>query len=520
MVKINLWIVLIVLGLFLISEDVFAYSLSDKPDQSSSFSYSGNDFYITLQDAIYYALKGNSDIKIASFSPQIAKEQLRKAKSVYDPFFLLSGGANKLDRPTESLLDTGATDESILDEDRWSAKAEIKQHVFTGGNLSVFQELNNLESNSSFVLPNPQSSSRLTWQIIQPLLRGIGDKENKASILIGQTNIAVSEEEFQQKIMDVVLEVINSYWQVHFHRESLLLSKESLKMAEEIYRKEKVRLEQGISKQLDVDKAIAAIETRRNSLFNAQSDMDSSINKLKNLMSTAELPIENPDIGLIPTEIPIVDFYEIKKEDALAIALKNRPEITIEKKKLKVAKLKMDLADHKKLPRLDAKMDYTLSSLGTSEGEALEDVYKSERDGWSVWVEFEMPLGNTEAIAEYRKSRLEYKRVKENIKKIYEQITTEIYSTTSELGHAANQIQTAKTALVAREKVLDSEEALYQLAQISNEDLLQSQDYVTSSKKEHMRASVNYNMVLARFSRIKGTILDDYHVEIAQNNKL
>jgi outer membrane protein TolC len=513
MIKISFWIVSIVCNLFLVSNAILASSSFDKPEQSS-LSSSGNDLHMTLQGAIYYCLKGNNDIKIASFSPPIAEEQLGKARSVYDPFFLLSGGANREDRPVQSVLDTGELDENSLVEDRWSAKVELRKHVSTGGNLSVFQEVGHLDSNSTFVTPNPQSTSSLTWQITQPLLRGIGDKENKSSIQIAQTNIAVSEEEFQQTVMDVVLEVITTYWQVYFNRESFLLSKESIKMAEEIYRREKVRLKQGISKPLDVDRSIAAIETRRNVLYSAQNDLDNSTSRLKYLMSTPDLSLEDPDVGLIPTEKPRVDVNEINREESLAIALKNRPGIRIENQRLKMAKLKMDLSSHNQLPRLDAKVDYTLSSLDNSEGDALQEVYSSGNDGWSVWLEFGMSLGNNEAISEYRISHLEYNRARENIKKVKEQVITEVYSTIKELGNAAKQIQTAKTALEAREKILVSEEALYQLAQKSNEDLLQSQIYVILSKRESLRAIVNYNRVLAKLARVEGALLGDYHIDV------
>ena len=180
----------------------------------------------------------------------------------------------------------------------------------------------------------------------------------------------------------------------------------------------------------------------------------------------------------------------------------------------------MDLANHMKLPRLDAKMDYTLNSLTTTEREALEDAYKSGRASWSVWVEFEMPFGNDGAKAEFYKYRLDYERAKEKLRRIQHQITTEIFSTTSDVFHSEKQIETAKRALQASERVLESEEASYELGQTANDDLLQSQDAVNSAQKEYLRTIVNYNVMLAKNSRIKGILLEDYNIKINQNSAI
>ena len=116
---------------------------------------------LDLKTAIRYALRRNREIAIARYQPDIAQEDVKVAESVYDFNVFSTGGLTRGNRPTQSLLDTGSEEIDELAENRWLIQAGVKRHIETGGTLSLYQELDYLDSNSEFVEPNPQNTSRL-----------------------------------------------------------------------------------------------------------------------------------------------------------------------------------------------------------------------------------------------------------------------------------------------------------------------------------------------------------------------
>lgn len=194
---------------------------------------------LSLQDAIYLALKRNQRIQVSSYNPRTALQDLKAAKAVYDPGVFSSATAGRVKKPTASLLDTGTLRESALLERKWFLRAGAKKFFPTGASLAIYQELDRLDSNSLYVIPDPQSTSRLVVEGSQPLLKGFGDRTNRALIQVARLNVAIITEEFRQTVMEVVAEVSKLYWQLVLEAEWEQISRINLERAEEIYRRER-----------------------------------------------------------------------------------------------------------------------------------------------------------------------------------------------------------------------------------------------------------------------------------------
>ncbi len=463
---------------------------------------------LDLKTTVQYALQWNREVAIIGYYPLIAQEELQAANSVYDITLFSTGGIIRDDRPTQTILDTGSEEIDALIEDRWVAQVGLKKHFSTGGMISIYQEVDFLDSNSELVTPNPQNTSRLRTQLRQPLLKNIGDPENSAKIETANVNISVSSEEERQQLINIIYNVINSYWQVHLERSLFDLNKEHLQMAKNILCREESRFAQGLSKQLDVDRAISAIKNRHSRLLRNENRLQTEVNQLKLLLNLPQLPPGSSPLDVIPIETPVVDLPVVSLEESLADGLKNRPEIKLSRNKLKIAEINKKLADRLYLPTLDARLDYTLSSLGTSERQALESVYNNSREGWSAWLDFEYPIGNKGAQAEYRKSQLEYRQAQDKLLHAQEVVQKEIRSYLQDVTLSNQQIEVTLEAQQAAKRVLKSELARYEIDRITNKDLLQAQEILAVAKREHLRSLIYYNLKLAQLNRAKGSLFE------------
>ena len=213
-----------------------------------------------------------------------------------------------------------------------------------------------------------------------------------------------------------------------------------------------------------------------------------------------------------PLQTPIT----VDLDQALAEALKNRPELERAKKAVDVSKARKDLAQHNRLPKLNAVFRLTKNGLGGVAGQAIDGVYANNNNSWLAAVEFEYPLGNQAARAEYDKRSLEYDQSSTEVSRVQEQVATEVNLSIREINLAQKEIPSTLQAKTSSERVVVSENARFELGKKSNEELLRAQDQLAAAAREYTRAVVNYNTSLIGFSRAKGTILKEIGIEIKE----
>lgn len=149
---------------------------------------------LTLLEALHYALRGNHEIQIAAYEPLRAGADVSIAQAVFDPTVFFANNFGRTDRPIQSLLDTGEIREGALVEDTWDFQGGARQPFLTGGTISVFQDMNYLDTNSTLTFPNPQYRAGLSAELKQPLLKGVGAVLNRAAIRVANLNADISYE--------------------------------------------------------------------------------------------------------------------------------------------------------------------------------------------------------------------------------------------------------------------------------------------------------------------------------------
>ncbi len=464
-------------------------------------------FKMDLEAAIQYALRWNRQITIAEYQPDMAKEDVAVVNSEYDISVFSTGGLTKENRPTQSLLDTGSVEISELIEERWLVQVGLKKRISTGGTISLYQELDFLDSNSEFPEPNPQTTSRLRVELKQPLLKNIGDIKHKSAAETALVNVETARESVRLQISDIIYSVVTSYRQLQLEVTLYNLHKKNLRLAEDILNREQERLNLGISKPMDVDRTLSAIENRKSRLLRSLNRMQAAVNQLLLLLNSPDHTANDQGITIIPTDLSVMSLPVLTTELLVQDALMYRPEIKIANNRLASAATDMKLYNHMQLPELNLRADYTRNSLDTSEKDALKGVYNDSDPSYSVWLDFQYPLGNNGADAEYRKAHLAFLQAREEVKYTKDIVLQEIRSITQEIELSHQQIAASFKAQQAAARVLEGELANYELNRTNNKDLLQAQDLLAAAEGENYRAVADFNLKLAQLNRVKGTLL-------------
>jgi outer membrane protein TolC len=276
-------------------------------------------------------------------------------------------------------------------------------------------------------------------------------------------------------------------------------------MAAEVHRREVVRLHDGIAREVDADRALAAVEARRTDLLRNYERIRVISDQLKLLMNWSTLTIDS-GVEMIPTDQPRTDVLIVDEAEAINTALENRPRLNQAKKTVEIRTIEVDLARHKQLPSLDAFGRYALDGYGDDMSDAIDSMEFSDRNSWAVGLKFEWPWDNVSAKARYRKNLSRYKQSISEVERLEDQIKREVKEALSAIKLAHDEIESTLEATEAAAKVVEGETARFELAQVTNAELLRAQDLLAGAKRRNIRAIVDYNVALAQLARAQGVL--------------
>ncbi len=468
---------------------------------------------LTLRGAVKLALSGNRQIQVASYNPSIASEEINSVQSIYDVTLFEETNITRIDRPNQSLLDNGTLERGEFLEHRWDSRAGVKKALPTGGVVSLFADVDHVNSSSELLLPNPQYTSRLTAQVRQALLREYGDSSNQAAIAKARQGLVMTEAEYRKTVVDTVKEVAGAYWRFVFYRQQLVINENALLQGEEILKKEQARNQQGLASKLDVDRAMSTVQERKRAEVTARSLYLVAMTQLKLLLGI--LPGSELFDTVIEPEESVAAQTSFSTLEAMVVhAQQARPEMVIARKKVEVAEIQKIMSENRKLPKLDAKASYTLNSLGSGFNTAVDGTYFSDDASWAIGFEFEYPWGGRKADAEYRKAVLQHEQAQTALLKSSEQIAYEINAALHEVVQAEEEVAAAKEAHDARSRVLAREKVRFELAKTGNRGLLDAQDDYYEARRNYMRAALNLNIALLQLRWATGGLPEEFDLRM------
>jgi outer membrane protein TolC len=295
-------------------------------------------------------------------------------------------------------------------------------------------------------------------------------------------------------------------------RELVKIDRENLAMAEEVQRRENVRLSQGLSKPLDVERARSNVQARRSSWLQSNQRLHLVKDQLKLLLNSSNLTIDS-GTEIIPVDEPRVEPVAVDEVRLIDTALADRAEIKKAARELEIRKAEEDLSAHQRFPNLDIFGRYSVSGYGRDVSGAAEDTSLNDDDAWAVGVSFEMPIGNNSAEAIYRKKRLGRQQARVQLERERDQIKLDVKQVVLAISYASGEMDSTRLAMEAAEKVVAGEFARFDIGQTTNEELLRAQDLLAGTSRNFIRAVIDYNISLAELLRAKGALPPSISVE-------
>ena len=101
---------------------------------------------------------------------------------------------------------------------------------------------------------------------------------------MARKNQQLSSEQLRQRVIEVVTQAVQAYWELDYAWNNLNVQTEAVKLAERQYESNRRQAEQGILAPIDVVAAQTQVATFQQSLFPAQQALTAAENNLKSLM--------------------------------------------------------------------------------------------------------------------------------------------------------------------------------------------------------------------------------------------
>ncbi|MEQ1843855.1 MAG: TolC family protein, partial [Verrucomicrobiales bacterium] len=318
----------------------------------------------------------------------------------------------------------------------------MKKKLGSGAEVSFSNRLNLLDSNSTFVSPNPQSGSELVFSIVQPLLRGGGYAYNRARLKVAQLEVGLGTAEYLRSLESHLIEVNRAYWEVYLAR-AAFLQKQSL-LSETKGLVEQLEQRQGV----DAEATRSELLRARSSLTQRQAALIRSEMAIRNAEERLRALVNDPEFAIggggefIPLTRPVLTRPASDVKDTALAALYHRAEVVQGFYQLQAAGIRRDVQKKDSKPELNLSFEGRVA--GLDDGEQISGAYHDQfahGTGWTVGLGYEQSLEKNLEISRIKRREYEYRQQVNQLRGTIDQVLLDAVTTYRELMTAYREMQ-------------------------------------------------------------------------------
>ncbi|HXF04229.1 MAG TPA: TolC family protein [Blastocatellia bacterium] len=525
--------------------------------------------YLSLHDAILKALENNNQIQIERTTVLGNEMSLKAATGAYDITVGADLNAQTATRPTTSSFTTGAGTPSFTNRSL-TYNFSAQQLLRTGGtwqfqiqNLrqttdQVFvQRFLGIETRDSAVAFNPSFTSSISFNLRQPLFRNFRIDQTRRQIQISQRALDLSDSAFRQRVIEIITQVQNAYWDLVFAIRNVEIAQESLLLAKTNLENNRKQVQAGTLAPIELAQSEAEVQRRTQELTQAIGNVTVAENTLKNLI-LGDPNSSEWTANIVPTEN--IEFLPpaIDLESALKLALANRPELEQLRFRKEQNRIDLKYFANQKLPQIDLVASYSSAGLaGTptkittikvdeegnpvrdeegnlvleqrprdvppqfigGAGKALRTAFSNDFRTYSFGLSFSFPIRNRVAEGQYGAALAQSRSLDFQERQLIQSISVEVRNALQQVEVARQNIEAARAERISRERQLEGEQKKFEAGLSTTFFVLQFQNFLSQARALELQALVNYNKAIANLQRVISTTLDVHNIQVSSRGK-
>ncbi len=514
---------------------------------------------LSLEQALAMALSNNNDIDASKIDRQEADYALLGAKGAYDPTVGAVSSWQKQIVPVASALAGSATG-SLLTK-IWQTDPTVSGSTpWFGGSYSTDFNSQRTSTNNTFLTLNPQYPSSLNFQYVQPLWRNLRYDNNRHSLDIAKKNISLSQEQFRQKVMQVVLQTEQAYWELAYAYNNLQVQLEAVEIGRQQDESNRRQEREGLLAPIDVIAAQTQLAGFELSAYSAQSALTQAENALK-LLILADRNSPMWSVAITPVtpadrSVPVTPLA-----DAVAEALRNRPEAAQVKITKEINQSDTRLYRNQTKPQVDLVTMYTraglagvnavqganpltasfgpiidrLNDLSASSGlpplalnfgsstpplliggygQSLDNLWAGDFPTAQFQLRVSLPIRNRAAEANLSRAVAETHRIQDQTNQLEQAIVADVRNAMQAMESAALRRDAARVQRESAEEQYNSEQRQFRAGTSTLFLVQQRQTTMIAARSQERRAESDLGESIAAFELATGSILEEHNIQL------
>ncbi len=486
---------------------------------------------LSVGDLINLIIQNNLDVGVNRLTPLSSRYLIETTYRPFEPTLNLQASVTRNTSPATSQL-IGAQSLSTLGG---AYSLGFSQALDTGTTLGVDFVMNRNSSNSAFNTFNPSYTGLLRYSFSQHLLKDYGRVNNRRQIRVAQNNQKISETQFERQLIDLVAQAQRGYWDLVFAAEDIKVKQRSMDLAQKTLSDNEIQVRIGTLAPIDVVQAESEVANRRVQYVTSTYTEVQTQDQVKKLITSQG----DPGLilaKLIPSQVvPKPQSSDVPPvEQAIKIALENRPEIKQLQLDLQNKKIDLEYTKNQLLPAVDLFAAYNQNGVGGKEtirngfGPTAPIVARSEGSifdafgqlfgygytGYSVGLSVQIPLRNRAAQGENARAMTDERIAEQRITSQAQQIALEVRNALTQVDMNRARIEAATKARELSERRLEAEQKKFDLGASTIRFVLEEQRNVAQAQTDELQAIVNYTKALVDIDRAMGMTLKKNNIEI------
>jgi len=517
---------------------------------------------LTLREAITLALENNKDIEVTRQNVRVAEFDLTAVDGVYQPRFLAQTFYERSTVPTASFFGGGAN--GTITQSGFTGNAQVQgSEPRFGGTYQVQFNNSRVGSTNLFNTLNPTFTSNLTFQYTQPIFRGRRFDQNRRLIEIAKRNLSLTDTQFRQRSIEIIVNVQRAYWDLTFNLRNLQVQRDGVRDAKDQLEHNRRLVEEGQLAPSDIIASETQVANFEQNVYAALDDVNRAENNLKNLIA------ENKNdslwsFSIVPTDTVDLDAPTTTLPEALSAALENRPELESNEVQRDINQIDQRFFREQTKPQVDLVATYSLAGLAGTPNDAtnpftsndttrqkineiisrlnattappiaqipptpaqtvspnltggnfssLTDIFANRYPTFRVGVQINLPFASRTAKAQLGRSLVEGERLTTQREQIEQAIQVDVRNALQSIRTSEARLRSAAISRENSERQYASEQRKLDAGQSDVYKVLERQTALTTARSNELRAQTELNKSIADLQRATGNSLKANNVE-------
>ncbi|MBS0632995.1 MAG: TolC family protein [Verrucomicrobia bacterium] len=457
---------------------------------------------LSLDQAVARAMQKNFDLKIESFSTEIAKESFNAADTLFEPTFIAG--------TTRTVVQGDPAVGSGQKTDFTDSRLGVQQLISTGASVNLSTSLDRNAYNPGTGLSlNPSFNSDVSLNIVQPLLRGAGSTVTKATLERTRIGVTIAGLSYKGRVLQVIRDTEAAYYNLIFARGQLAVKEKSQQLAEQLLEENKTRKLTGVATDLDVLSAEVGVANARNGVLLAHQAVRNSEDALTALIGQFEFSTPVGAVAL-PADTEAVPTFDRSYQ----LARDNQPDYVATQHSIRQLEIDAATAKNGALPTLNLGGTVGYNGTDRTYGKAIGNVPNGDAYNWQLDLSLSVPWGLHADKARYRSAMASLRQQQTRLQQIEQNLLVNVRTAVRAVDTNRQSVEIVAKATELAQRQYELELARFKAGLSTSRQVLQTQDDLETARVNELQAIVNLRTAVANLHQLDSTSIARFHVAV------